>query len=204
MSKAESKNVYKTYDKIAHWYAQNRTSKLLEKGYLDQLIELIPDNGNVLDIGCGTGKPILEYLQSKKLRVTGLDASTKILDIAKANFPETDFILQDMRQLSLERKFDAIIAWNSFFHLPAEDQPAMFSLFEKHLHPKGVLLFTTGTERGEAWGINGGENIFHASLDLDDYRYLLTKHRFKIIENKVNDPNCGGLTIWLAQHFFNA
>ena len=162
MSKAESKNVYRSYNKIANWYAQNRNTKLLEKDYLDQLINLIPNNGEVLDIGCGTGKPILEYLQSKKLKVTGIDASFKMLDIAKANFPETDFILKDMRLLNLERKFDAIIAWNSFFHLPVNDQPPMISLFEKHLHHKGVLLFTTGTERGEAWGINGGENIFHA------------------------------------------
>lgn len=201
MENGERKDVYKVYNRIAHWFAQNRSTELMEKSYLDQLIGSLPTNGTVLDVGCGTGKPILEYLIGRDVNSIGLDASSVMLDIAKANFPQEAFILQDMRLLNLDRKFDAIIAWHSFFHLPAADQREMFGLFKKHLNLNGILLFTSGTELGEAWGMNGGENLFHASLDTGEYEALLAKHNFKILKYVVEDPNCGFATIWMAQLF---
>jgi len=200
MQNGEKNDVYKTYDKIARWFSENRDTTLMEKNYLDDLAARLPARGTVLDLGCGTGKPIFEYLAGKNYHVTGVDASRPMLDIAHANFPQGEFILQDMRQLSLHRKFDAIIAWHSFFHLPAADQPAMFGLFERHITPGGILLFTSGTERGEAWGMNGGENLFHASLDTGEYENLLTQHRFHILKHVANDPDCGYATVWMAQY----
>ena len=200
MEKEENKNVNKVYNKIARWFSENRYTGLIEKNYLDDLIAYLPVKGTVLDLGCGTGQPILQYLLSKKLSVTGVDTSSAMLDIAKANFPSTEFILKDMRFIDLGKKFDAIIAWNSFFHLPAADQPAMFELFKEHLNPNRILLFTSGTEYGEAWGINGGENLFHASLDTKEYEYLLYKNNFRILNHVAKDPDCGYLTIWMAQY----
>ncbi|MCC8423941.1 trans-aconitate 2-methyltransferase [Mucilaginibacter sp. UR6-11] len=133
------------------------------------------------------------------MKVTGVDASSEILGIAKTNFPETEFILQDMRELKLDRKFDAIIAWNSFFHLAAEDQPAMFVVFAQHLSPNGILLFTSGTAHGEAWGINGGEHVFHGSLDTAEYEDLLKAYNFEVIKHVVDDKECGA-TVWMARY----
>lgn len=198
MAKNEKKDVYKVYDKIANWFALNRSTRMSEAGYLNLLIDEIPANGNVLDLGCGTGKPILGYLLTRGLSVTGVDGSERILEIASANFPSTEFIRQDMRSMNLNKRFDAIIAWDSFFHLPAEDQPAMFAIFEGHLNPGGVLIFTSGTEHGEAWGMNGGENLFHASLDQQAYQDLLAKHHFQILKYAVNDPDCDR-TVWMAK-----
>jgi len=200
MEKGERKNVFRVYDKIASWFSENREVGLIERNYLDKLIALLPYGSNVLDLGCGTGKPILEYLLSKNLTVTGVDASCEMLKIAKFNFPQVEFILQDMRVLNLNKRFNAIIAWHSFFHLEAIDQPAMFKLFEEHLGCNGILLFTSGPKNGEAWGMNGGENLFHASLDQAEYEGLLSKHNFKVLEHVVNDPDCGYATIWMAQY----
>ncbi len=200
METGERTNVYKVYNKMAHWFAQNRYTGLLEKPYLDAVIDKIGTGSSVLDLGCGTGKPILEYLLSKGINVTGVDGSSEMLDIAKANFPSTEFILQDMRQLALNKKFDAIIAWDSFFHLPASDQPAMFPVFAKHLNLGGILLFTSGTQHGEAWGMNGGENLFHGSLDTEEYEGLLNNNGFKMLKHVVSDPDCGYATVWMAEY----
>lgn len=200
MAKNESKNVFKVYNKIANWFAENRCVDLIEQNYLEALISEIKSNADVLDIGCGTGKPILEYLLNKNLNIIGVDASKEMLTIARNNFPTTEFVLEDMRKLALNKKFDAIIAWHSFFHLPAADQPKMFEIFESHINPKGILLFTSGSERGEAWGINGGENLFHASLNTDEYQQLLKKHNFEVLNHIVNDENCGGATVWMAKY----
>lgn len=197
MNKKE--NVFQVYNKIADWFAENRPRNLMEKPYLDTVIELIPKGASLLDLGCGNGKPIMEYFLQSGFMVTGVDASEKMLTLAKQNFPAEEFLFQDMRKLKLETRFNAIIAWHSFLHLPAEDQPKMFEIFANHLLPNGIILFTSGTKRGEAWGINGGENLFHASLDTDEYHNLLVKNQFKILNQTVNDPSCGNATVWLAQ-----
>lgn len=192
-------NVFETYNIIAGWFSENRYQGLMEKAYLDKLIEIAGKGASVLDLGCGTGMPIMGYLLDQGMQVTGVDASVRMLEIARQNLPETAFIEADMRTLSLNRKFDAIIAWHSFFHLPSEDQPFMFHIFKKHLNNNGILLFTSGSEDGEVWGENGGENLFHASLDKDNYQSLLEAHQFRVLSYKEDDPECGNATVWMAQ-----
>ena len=196
---ANKKNVFETYNKIADWYVENHYRKLIQKEYLDLLIDHIGKTATVLDMGCGTGIPMMQYLTSLGITTTGIDASHRMLAIAKKNLPKAEFLQHDMRTLSLNRKFDAIVAWNSFFHLPASDQPEMFSVFKNHLTPNGILMFTSGKEHGEAWGINGGENLYHASLSTEEYQKLLEEHGFKIIRYTEDDVNCGGATVWVAQ-----
>jgi ubiquinone/menaquinone biosynthesis C-methylase UbiE len=196
----EKKNVFEAYNIIASWFSENRYQGLIEKTYLDRLTNIIGKGANVLDLGCGTGMPMMHYLLMQGMHVTGVDASYRMLEIAKNNLPSADFIQADMRNLSLNRKFDAIIAWHSFFHLPCEDQPSMFNVFKNHLNTNGVLLFTSGKEHGEAWGMNGGINLFHGSLNTDKYQSLLDVHNFRILEYQEDDPECGA-TVWMAQLF---
>jgi len=196
----ERKNVFKVYDKIADWYAENRDSSLSEKKYLDEVIKLIPADGKILDLGCGNGKPILEYLINAGFEVTGVDASVKLMAQAKINFPDVAFVLEDMRKLQLGKAFDAIIAWHSFFHLPAKDQSKMFSIFANHLRVNGVLLFTSGIAEGEAWGLVAGKHLHHASLDTSSYESILLENKFTILKHRIKDESCGGATVWMAQY----
>jgi len=59
MEKDESQNVFLVYNKISVWFDENRPQDLYEKKYLDPLISLLGEGASVLDLGCGTGKPIL-------------------------------------------------------------------------------------------------------------------------------------------------
>jgi len=195
----KTRNVFEAYNDIAEWFSENRYQGLMEKAYLDRLIEIIGKGANVLDLGCGTGMPMMNYLFMQGMNVTGIDGSHRMLSIAKKNLPSAHFLQADMRQLSLNQKFDAIIAWNSFFHLPPDDQPPMFDIFKKHLNAHGILLFTSGKEHGETWGMNGGINLFHGSLDTHQYQLLLKSHNFQVLQYKEDDPACGNLTVWMAQ-----
>lgn len=200
MEKGERKNVYKVYNKIGRWFAENRYADAVEQAYLNDILKNLPPDAKVLDVGCGDGKPILEYFIKHNIDVLGVDASEQMIGLAKTNFPDTRFLLKDMRELNLDEKYDVIIAWHSFFHLPADDQPDMFRIFKQHLKPNGILLFTSGTERGEVWGINGGENLFHASLNTTEYQNLLRSNQFEVLKHKVNDPDCGGANVWMVQY----
>lgn len=193
-------NVYKTYEKIADWFDQHRSRELFEKPWLDKAMALLPNGAKVLDLGCGMGEPMIPYFIEKGFEVTGVDGSEKLIVLAKERLPNTKFIVSDMRNLNLDQKFDMVVAWHSFFHLPQDDQRAMFKTFANHLNKDGVLLFTSGTDSCEVYSDNGGENLYHASLSQDEYKYLLTLHGFELIAYTIEDESCGDATVWLAQY----
>ncbi len=172
---------------------------MFERSWLDKAIALLPKNAEVLDLGCGMGEPIIPYFLSKGLNVTGVDGSEELLKIASKRFPQVELILSDMRNLKLNRKFELVIAWHSFFHLPQEVQRAMFKVFVGHLNPNGILLFTSGEDVGEVWSENGGEKLYHASLSIAVYKDILKEKGLTLIDHKVSDPECGEATVWLAR-----
>jgi len=200
MKKSNKKKVYKAYDQIIEWFDANRSKELvMEKYYLDFIQEHIPIEGSILDVGCGTGEPMAKFFIKNGYKITGVDASTKMIDLCKQRFPMANWILADMRQLKLQEQFDLVIAWHSFFHLPLEDHESTLKLLASHVKQNGLLIFTSGPEHGETRGENGGYNLYHASLSSEEYEKILIKNNLKVIIHKVKDPNCGEATIWVAQ-----
>jgi SAM-dependent methyltransferase len=199
--KTNDQGVVSAYNNIAGWFDSTRTRELIERPYLDFLAQALTPGAAILDLGCGTGEPILCFLVERRFRVTGVDASAAMIDIAARRFPGTRFLAGDMRDLALNDRFDAVIAWHSLFHLPHDDQRAMFGTFVRHVRPGGLLVFTTGSEHGEAWSENGGQALYHASLSLDEYRSLLETHGFHVVKHAQGDMACGGATVWVAQYY---
>ena len=196
---SKSKTVLDSYEKIAEWYDRRR-NYLYEQAWLDKFLSYLKPKSNILDIGCGMGEPIDKYFLDRNFNVTGIDGCAKFIEMASLRVPQGKFILSDMQKLELKQKFDAIIAWNSIFHLEADEQKSMFNIFVQHLNDGGILMFTTGSEAGEVWSDNGGENLYHASFSPDEYKQLLKEHGFELIDYKINDKDCNDHTVWLARY----
>jgi 2-polyprenyl-3-methyl-5-hydroxy-6-metoxy-1,4-benzoquinol methylase len=188
-----------TYESNAHAWDEHRSRELFEKDCLDKFIKLLPSKGRVLDIGCGAGEPISKYLLEQGLRVTGLDASPTMLEIAKRRFPDATWINMDMRKLQLDTKFDGILSWDGFFHLNQEEQRRVLPIFAEHLNPKASLLLTIGQESGEVIGTVAGEKVYHSSLAPNEYKNILSSVGFDDIEIQLEDEACGSHSILLAQ-----
>jgi cyclopropane fatty-acyl-phospholipid synthase-like methyltransferase len=176
-----------------------RSRALNEAGWLEAFSALLPPGGTVLDMGCGMGEPMAAWLIERGYCVTGVDATAALLDLAQARFPEAEWVKADMRGLDLGRRFDGILAWDSFFHLSVAEQCACFSTFAAHAVPGAPLMFTSGAEHGEIANPLYGEPLYHASMTTDDYRALLDVHGFQVARHVVADPACGERTIWLAR-----
>jgi SAM-dependent methyltransferase len=187
------------YQRRAREWDKARGTTLFERAWLDRFTALLPPGGRVLDIGCGSGEPIARHLIEQRFAVTGVDSAAAMIAMCAARFPSAAWQVADMRQLALGRRFDGLIAWDSFFHLRPEDQRAMFPIFGAHAAPKATLMFTSGTSLGEAIGTFHGEPLYHGSLDPTEYRALLAEQAFPVVAHTVEDPTCGGHTIWLAQ-----
>jgi SAM-dependent methyltransferase len=187
------------YQRHAAAYDKQRGRKLMEGRWLDRLLSLMPAMPSVLDIGCGMGEPIARHLIERGTTVTGIDSSQPLIALCRERFPQHDWQVADMRELALGRRFGGLIAWDSVFHLKPDDQRRMFPLFRSHAAHGATLLFTSGPHHGEAIGSFEGEPLYHASLDPAEYRRLLGENGFSVVDHVVEDPDCGGHTVWLAQ-----
>lgn len=196
---SEADDVIDIYQRHAAAWSRDRGNRLPEKAWLDRFLALLPDEPSVLDVGCGTGIPIAHYLIEHRCQVTGVDASSAMIEMCADRFPERDWHVADMRSLVLDRAFDGIVAWDSFFHLPQADQRRMFPIFNSHAALGAALLFTSGPSAGERIGDYRGEPLYHASLDTDEYRVLLHDNGFDVVSHVVEDPTCGLHTVWLAR-----
>lgn len=185
------------YNDIASGFAEMRDEFYREKKYLDLFIKELPQRAHILDVGCGSGHPIANYLISNGLKVTGIDASKELLKIAKVKCPKMKTMLGDMRAISLQQQFDGVLEWWSLFHVPKSDHEKMISRFASWLRTGGVLEFTTGDEEYED---TSSDMLNHPlsfySLAPIIYEKYLKKNGFKILLRE-NDQSQH--FVWLAK-----
>lgn len=104
-------------------------------------------SGDILDAACGTGR-VLAPLASTGHRVTGVDSSAAMLDLAREKVRSAkvarrvSLVQADLRTFDLGREFAmAFIALGSFHHmLTTGDQRSALAAIAGHLRPKGLFV----------------------------------------------------------------
>jgi SAM-dependent methyltransferase len=171
-----------------------------DKPWHDRFVAALPIGATVLDLGCGSGSPVAKYIAERGLHVTGVDSSPTLISLCRERLPDHEWLVGDMRLLQLSRRFDGILAWDSFFHLAPRDQRGMFDVFARHAAPSAVLMFNSGPAYSESVGTYRGDPLYHASLNPDEYTALLDKIGFGIVARAVEDTQSGGgRTVWLTR-----
>lgn len=195
-----AEDIIDLYEAQTELWASLRIGQItVEKAWLDTLIATVKPGSRILDIGCGNGVPVAAYLIKHGLKVTGVDAAQGMIARCRERFPDHQWHRADMRTLSLGQQFDALLAWDSFFHLTRDAQRDMFTCFAEHAEPGAHLLFNTGPHNGEAIGRFAEQDLYHSSLAPDEYRHLLQQSGFDEIRHVAEEPASGGRTVWLAR-----
>lgn len=93
-----------------------------------------------LDVACGTGRH-LQFLR-EEFEVEGVDASHRMLEIARRRLPGVSLRSGDMRTFDLHREFDVVTClFGAIGHLTAvTDVRRTFANFARHLTPGGVCI----------------------------------------------------------------
>ncbi len=126
--------------------------------YGSGVIELIDaDQGSsVLDLGCGNGA-LTKALQDRGYLAKGLDASADLLEIARENYPDIEFLHGDATDFVLSKPVDVVFS-NAVFHwIDAQRQPDMLRCVHDALKPSGQFVFE--------FGGHGNNRLIHSALD---------------------------------------
>ena len=152
------------YDAIAPLWDQNRQTSLHGLRFIERAIALCRSRGRALDVGCGSGGAMIEKVVTSGFKVTGIDVSIRMLEIAKANHPAVEFVHDDIAEWESPRRFDLILAWDSIFHLPHDLHAPVLEKLCGYLSEGGVLLFSAGGIDTEIVGRMHGHEIHYSSL----------------------------------------
>jgi cyclopropane fatty-acyl-phospholipid synthase-like methyltransferase len=191
------------YNKCAEDYSSTR-DLFKNKKYLDMLTGYLKPKSKILDIGCGAGKPIDEYLVSKKYKVTGIDISEKQIELAKINVPQAIFSVKDMSVLNFSKNsFDAVISFYAIFHIPREGHLGLFKKILEILKPSGYFLATLGFDNWEGSEEFHGVTMHWSQYSKDKNLKLIKEAGFEIVKAEIDKSGGEHHFVVLAKRTLN-
>lgn len=109
--------------------------------YWDSITEycdfFVHSESSVLEIGCGTGELLNKISGRYK---TGIDFSANMIEEAKSQFPDIEFMCMEAEQIDIDRKYDVIILSNLTGYLL--DIQSVFEELHKVCHVGTKIIVT--------------------------------------------------------------
>ena len=170
------------YDRRSSDWIADRGSILTEadRTWFDRFTARLSPGDTVLDVGCGSGRPMAAALLERGFRVTGVDSSARLVAHAACALPAGRFVQADMRTLDLGETFAGVLAWHSLFHLSPGDQRIALPRLLAHAAPRATILFSSGPREGYVVGSWRAEPLYHGSLGPEAYETRLAAEGFQV------------------------
>jgi len=124
----------------------------------------------ILDFPSGCGR-VGRYLAARfpKAEITACDLDREMVDFCAEEFGMVPVYSQtDFDKINFGQKYDLIWCGSLMTHLNAEAILHLLRLFDRHLKPKGVVVFTTQ-----------GDYVANCLKTSDDWPYLISKEAAK-------------------------
>ncbi len=181
------------YDRIAdQWVEYRPPLRPEELALFDRLLAGVPLGAAVLDLGCGTGRPIAELLDGRGLQVTGIDHSAAMLAKARQSVPGVTWRQAEL-DAPLSGPFAAAVCWDAVFHLARARHAAVFREVWRGLSPGGRFLFTTGGSAQPPFtDTMFGHEFFYDAPSPDETLALVWGAGFRLLADVMLDPPNGG------------
>ncbi len=183
-----------SYNLIASdWDSVRTTLSSAEVRFLGVLCEHLQPGSHVLDLGCGTGRPIAEHLAGRNLAVTGVDQAESMLSLATKRLPGHSWILSSIEEYVPTQAFSAALAWDSLFHIPRAAHAAIFARVRACLPPRGRFALTVGGSAHEPFSDTMfGRTFFYDSHPPEIAISLLQTERFEVLHSEFLNPPTDG------------
>ena len=137
-----------TYDRIGEAYHAHFAERLLD-------LADVHGDGSLLDVACGRGAVLVAASARGIGRLTGIDVSPAMIELAAADLRAAGITDVDLRVMDAENlefpdaRFDVLTAAFALFFLP--DPARAAAEFRRVLRPGGVVAVSTWGEEDERW-----------------------------------------------------
>jgi len=211
----------KLFDSVGAAYEDAFAGLSEQAASLEWILSNLPPattaKSRILDIGCGTGKPVVSTLSAAGHDVTGIDISSAMIAAAKERVPGAAFQQADFREylasaLEKSETFDAITVYFSLIASVTQEEikTAMQSVF-KLLRPGGLFVFATVPIPSEGAQIRWmGKPVVVSSLAAEEAVQAVKDAGFKVEKEAVSafTPKaseagiCQPEDVWEEPHLF--
>lgn len=201
----------KGFSDTIQWYEENASNyaqaigNLANPELIEEFSNEVKPGGNVLDAGCAAGRDS-NLLSKLGFRVTGVDLSRNLLEIARQKYPDIEFIHANFLNLPFkDGSFDGVWASASLLHLESmEDVERAISEFSRVLSASGVLHISvkqqlTDDKYSVVSDSLSNHDRFFQWFSKQEILDLLSKYKFQvinIIENH-SDPGLRSEVKWI-------
>ena len=118
----------------------------------DKFLALMPENGSILDAGCGSGRDA-KIFKDLGFKITAIDGSAEMCRLA-SEFSGIDVKHMQFQEIDFVNEFDGIWASASLLHVPSEELGDVLKRLKKSLKDNGIFYasFKLGDFEGERNG----------------------------------------------------
>ena len=121
--------------------------------WVEELVELLPEKGKVLDLGCGMGANSV-FLAKKGFEATAVDKN--INSQIKKKHPKINFIEKDILEFDFpDKEYDLVLTINLLHFFKLEDVKLLIDRILKSLKDNGLLYLQVFSKK------DSGKNFPH-------------------------------------------
>ena len=162
--------------------------------YLRNFMALLPENGKVLDLGCGPGREAA-ILRDHGFKVDAVDASLQMVALAKSKYA-IDARQACFEDINLKSAYAGIWASFSLLHASAEAFPRILSKLHLALQPSGIFHIGMKLGCGSSRDKLGRLYTYYSE---DELRQHLRDAKFSIIEEHLGEGQglAGTIDPWI-------
>lgn len=135
----------RSYNAIAkNWDAARSSLFPYEDPFLERLTKGLLRPARILDLGCGTGRPVAELLMQQGFAVTGVDQAEELLALARKRLPDGRWLQAQMETFEPDEEYDGAVIWDSLFHIPREHHEPILRSVLRCMRKGSRLILTVG------------------------------------------------------------
>lgn len=192
----DPQEVRASWEAVAEAYAELRDPGGPDADLLTELLERLPPDATVVDVGCGDGARTLANLTA--VETVGVDVARRPLELARETVPGVTLVQGEMTSLPVADGIaDAVTAYHAVFHVSSDDHPAVYREFARVLRPGGYVLLTVGSGPSESvrddW-LDTGERMYWSTPGPTRTQSQLRESGFEIEWTRTVDDPLGSST----------
>ena len=119
---------------------------------IEPFMELLPENAEVLDLGCGSGRDTI-VLEERGFYVPPMDGSEEMCKLAEIN-TDQEVLQMTYDEMEFDDVFDGIWACAALVHLTDDEMREIMKKLIQALKADGILYFSV--HKGDRDGIYNG------------------------------------------------